>query len=109
MFRGTATQEQKDTVLFWLQNYTGNFGKHIIDKLVPTNFDVVLADGKEKKSSATIVFELTIDDGDQFPSCRDWPVHKCDRHVQCVPCLTWWMCRILDRQVSHRSGRSANL
>ncbi|PVF95905.1 hypothetical protein CPB86DRAFT_816842 [Serendipita vermifera] len=62
VFRGTATQEQKDTVLFWLQNYTGNFGKHIIDKLVPTNFDVVLADGKEKKSSATIVFELTVDD-----------------------------------------------
>jgi hypothetical protein len=63
VFKGSATPEQKDTIHFWLQNYTGNFGKYIIDRLIPTCFDVTLADGKEKKSSATIVFDLTIDEG----------------------------------------------
>ncbi|PVF95906.1 Thioesterase/thiol ester dehydrase-isomerase [Serendipita vermifera] len=61
-FLGTATQEQKDTIVYWFKNFTGEYNRNIVRRLTPTKFDVVLDDGNGQRASGTLVVELTIEE-----------------------------------------------
>jgi hypothetical protein len=62
-FQGTATQEQKDTIVYWFKHFCGEYNRSIVSKLIPTKFDVVLDDGKGQRASGVLICELTIDEG----------------------------------------------
>ncbi len=62
LFAGTATNEQKETVLDWFENATTCYSGHVAARIKPVRCNVTQAEGNQK-GRVELVCEITINEG----------------------------------------------
>jgi hypothetical protein len=61
-FGGTATNEQKETVVGWFEMLSKCYSGHVAARIRPVRYDVTLAEG-DQKARVELECETTIEEG----------------------------------------------